>query len=167
MQINPVTTQANGVLSARLQALFVGDPTDATDKALIAAYGDPRVSLVGNGTFVGPVPGASPPGTFSFTFPTSEYYVGITTQMSSSTVRFMVALPSTPAPPPSPPTGAGYTPWCNPNSPAPQQGPLDCITPYPAAALDAWYTAMTNAITTALTALRNQPLPPVLPPVDI
>jgi hypothetical protein len=51
MQVTPVITQANGILSIRLQATFVGDPTDASDKALIAAYGDPQISLVGNGTF--------------------------------------------------------------------------------------------------------------------
>jgi hypothetical protein len=165
MQINPVVTQANGVISVRLQALFIGDTTDLSDKALIAAYGDPQVSLVGNGTFTGPVPEASPPATFSFTFPTSEFYVGITTKMSSNTVRFMTSLPSTPAPVGSP--VHSYTPWCNPNSPAGMQGPLDCITIYPAAALDIWYSAMLNEITAALTALRNQPLPGPLTPVDI
>lgn len=154
MQINPVVTQAGGVISVRLQALFIGDPTDATDKTLIAAYGDPQISLVGNGTFVGPVPNASPPATFSFTFPSSEYYVGITTRMSSQSLRFMTSLPTVP-------------PLGNPNAPAPMQGPLDCITIYPAAALDIWYTAMVNAITTAMTALRNlAPVPP-LPPVDV
>ncbi len=154
MQINPVVTQANGVISIRLQALFIGDPTDATDKALIAAYGDPQVSLVGNGTFTAPLPGSSPPSNFSFTFPTSEYYVGITTQMAGKTIRFMQSLPSTP-------------PLCNPNAPAPQQGQLDCITVYPAYALEAWYSAMVNSITAAMTALRNLSLVPSLPPVEV
>jgi len=154
MQINPVVTQAGGVISVRLQALFIGDPTDATDKTLIAAYGDPQISLVGNGTFVGPVPNSSPPATFSFTFPSSEYYVGITTRMSSQVLRFMTSLPTVP-------------PLGNPNAPASMQGPLDCITIYPAVALDIWYTAMVNAIITAMTALRNlAPVPP-LPPVDV
>jgi hypothetical protein len=154
MQVNPVITQANGVISIRLQALFIGDPDDATDKALIAAYGDPQVSLVGNGTFITPLPGSSPSVNFSFTFPTSEYFVGITTQMSGKTIKFMTSLPSTP-------------PLCNPNSSAPQQGPLDCLTMYPAYALEAWYAAMVNSITAALTALRNLSLVPSLPPVDI
>lgn len=164
MQINPVVTQAGGIISVRLQALFIGDSTDMSDKALIAAYGDPQISLVGSGTFTGPVPDASP-ATFSFTFPTTEYYVGITTKMSSNYVRFMTSLPSTPVPQGSP--VASFTPWCNPNSPAPIQGPLDCITIYPSAALDIWYSAMLNEITAALTALRNQPLPSPLTPVDI
>lgn len=155
MQINPVVTQAGGTLSIRLQALFIGDSTDANDKALIAALGDPQVSLVGNGTFTGPVPGnPSPPVNFSFTFPTSENFVGITTRMGSVSVRFMTALPTTP-------------PLGNPNCSAPIQGPLDCITPYPAAALQIWYDAMVNSITTAMTALRNQTLVPPLTPVDI
>ena len=154
MQITPVTTQANGIVSIRLQALFVGDPDDAQDKALIAAYGDPQVSLVGNGTFVAPLPGSSPPGNFSFTFPTNEYFVGITTQMSGKTIRFMQSLPSTP-------------PLNNPNASAPQQGPLDCITLYPAFALEAWYTAMVSSITSAMTALRNLSLVPALTPVDV
>jgi hypothetical protein len=154
MQITPVTTQANGVISIRLQALFVGDPDDAQDKALIAAYGDPQISLVGNGTFTAPLPGSSPPASFSFTFPTTEYFVGITTQMSGKTIKFMQSLPSTP-------------PLCNPNASAPVQGPLDCITVYPAYALEAWYTAMVSAITAALTALRNLSLVPPLTPVDV
>jgi hypothetical protein len=155
MQITPVVTQANGILSIRLQATFVGDPTDAQDKALIAAYGDPQISLVGNGTFANvPVPGSSPPAVFSFVFPCSQYYVGITTQMSSKTVKFMSALPSSP-------------PVNNPNRHAPIQGELDCITPYPSAALEAWWTAMQAEITVALTALRNQSLVPSLPSVDI
>jgi hypothetical protein len=149
-----VITQANGIISIRLTANFVGDHTDATDKALIAAYGDPQISLVGNGVFTAPLPGSSPPTNFSFTFPTTEYYVGITTKMSSKTIRFMQSLP-------------GVPPIDDPNRPAPQQGPLDCITVYPAFALEAWYTAMVNAITTALTALRNLSLVPALPPVDV
>ena len=154
MQINPVVTQANGIVSIRLQAVFINEPQDAMDKALITAYGDPQISLVGTGTFIAPLPGSSPPANFSFTFPTTEYYVGITTKMSSKTVRFMQSLPGAP-------------PLDDPNRPAPQQGPLDCITVYPAFALEAWYTAMVNAITTAMTALRNLSLVPALPPVDV
>jgi hypothetical protein len=165
MQINPVTTQAGGVISIRLQALFIGDPDDANDKALIAAYGDPQISLVGNGTFVGPVPGASPPANFSFTFPCSQYFVGITTQMSTKTVKFMVALPSSPVSGLSPVIYSN--PSYNPNSSAPIQGPLDSITPYPETARDIWYNAMVDAITTAMAALRNLPLPQPLPPVDV
>lgn len=158
MQINPIVTQANGVISIRLQAQFIGDVTDSEDKANIAAYGDPQISLVGNGTFNGTVPGSSPPAVFSFTFPSSEYYVGITTQMSTKTVRFMQSLP----PPPVNERVPGYCQGYHGG-----QGPLDCLTPYPAAALESWWVAMQNSINTALTALRNLSLVPPLGPVDL
>ena len=164
MLITPVVTQANGIIAIRLQATFVGDSTDPTDKQLIAALGDPEISLVGNGTFTGMVPGSSPPATFKFTFPTTQYYVGITTRMSGQAVRFMIALPASPAGWASPPNPES---WNNPNAPAPVQGELDCVTPYPGAAMEAWYQAMVDEITAAMTALRNQVLPPPPLPVDI
>src|ERR1700674_997164 len=99
MQIKAIVSQSNGVISVTLQALFVGDPTDLTDKQKIAAFGDPVVNIAGN--FADP---NNP--SFTFQFPTTELYVGITTQMSSYTARFMEALPST----------------VNPNQPAPIQG---------------------------------------------
>ena len=148
MQVNPVVTQASGVIMISLQALFVGDPADASDKAKIAGLGDPQISLVGNGTFTDP---SNP--SFTFTFPSTQDYVGITTEMSGSQVRFMLALPQ-------PPPG-------NPNQPAPTQGPLDCITPNPSQAAIVWYNAMISAIRAAMTALRNQSLVPVLSPATI
>ena len=47
MQIKAIVSQSNGIISVTLQALFVGDPTDATDKAKIAAFGDPVVNIAG------------------------------------------------------------------------------------------------------------------------
>ena len=158
MEINPVVTQANGVISIQLQALFVGDPTDANDKALIAAFGDPQISLVGSGTFTDNT--TMPP--FVFTFPTSELFVGITTQMQSKRTRFMLALPSQGGPH----TGAGSSLY-NPNQGAPRQGELDCITTNPSRAAQVWYDAMIAEITTAMTALRLQTIVPALPPTTI
>ena len=154
MKLNPVVTQANGVISISLQALFVGDATDASDKAKIAALGDPQVSLVGTGTFTDPGDTA-----FTFTFPTTEYYVGVTTQMSGSQIRFMTALPSG--------ADAHWTGGSNPNQLAPTQGPLDCITTDPSRATTLWYTAMGNAVSAAMTALRQQALVPTLTPRTI
>lgn len=149
MQIKPVVTQANGVITVTLQALFVGDPNDATDKQKIAAFGDPQISLVGNGVFTDP---NNP--SFTFTFPTSEKYVGITTQMSGYPVNFMLALPQPP-------------PLGDPDYHPHKQGPLDCITPNPSEAATVWYGAMLAAITTAMTALRAQQLVPVLSPASV
>ena len=146
MKVNPVVTQSSGVISVSLQALFVGDASDATDKAKIAALGDPQISLVGNGTFTDPNNTA-----FTFTFPTSEYYVGLTTQMSGLQVRFMLALPQVGSP----------------NQCAPVQGSLDCITTNPSDAAQVWYAAMVASITAAMQALRNQQLVPTLSPATV
>ncbi len=163
MEIKPVISQANGVISVQMQALFVGDPTDATDKALIAAFGDPLISLVGTGTFTVPLSISPPVSPFIFVFPITEYFVGITTQMSSKRTRFMLALP----------TQGGITPpytgssLYNPNQHALRQGELDCITTNPSFAAQSWVTAMINEITAAMTALRLQVLVPPLPPTTV
>src|SRR5271168_4741518 len=115
MLLTPIVTQANGIISVVIQATFNGAPTDQSDKALIAAFGDPVVNIAGN--FVDP---NNP--SFTFAFPLTELYVGITTQMSSYTAQFMEALPGPQ----------------NPNQPAPVQGPLDCITVNPSEAATAW-----------------------------
>lgn len=47
MLIHPVVQHLNGAVTVTLQASFVGDGTDATDKQRIGAYGDPLVNLVG------------------------------------------------------------------------------------------------------------------------
>lgn len=149
MKISPIITQANGIISLTLQALFVGDPTDASDKAKIAAFGDPVVNIAGS--FADP---NNP--SFTFQFPTTEQWVGITTQLSSLSVRFMEALPS----------------GINPNQPAPIQGPLDCITTNPSEAAQAWYNVMAGSgagsrIGQAMMQLRSNMLVPSLPSTTI
>jgi hypothetical protein len=148
MKITTVITQANGIISVVLQPSFVGDITDPTDKALIAAFGDPQVNIAGNFTDPSDT-------TFTFLFPTTEAYVGITTQLSSQTVRFMLALPTGP-----------------PNQAAPVQGPFDCITPNPSRAASVWQSVMaglggSSRIGQAMAALRSQSLVPSIPPITI
>jgi hypothetical protein len=139
MKLHPQVTQANGIISVKLIASFVGDPTDTVDKANIAAFGDPNVNLAG--TFADPLNPA-----FTFLFPATDIFVGITTQMQSQTARFMLALPSPQ----------------NPNQPAPIQGPLDCVTVNPSEAAEAWYTVMTQRIQQQMNILRQKVLVPTL-----
>lgn len=144
MKVQAIVTQANGVIQMKIQALFVGDMTDSTDKALIAAFGDPEVNLAG--TFTDPNNPA-----FTFQFPTTQNYVGITTQMSSITAQFMLALPGPQ----------------NPNQPAPIQGPMDCITTNPSEAAVAWFNIIVASIRQAMLNLRMQTLVPTINPVTI
>lgn len=144
MKVTPTVTQANGIITVKLTATFVGDPTDDSDKALIAAFGDPQVNLAG--TFQDPNNPA-----FRFLFPTTDQIVGITTQMLSFPVRFMLALPGPQ----------------NPNQPAPIQGPLDCVTQNPSEAATAWYNVMVQRITQSMNILRQKTLVPTLVPVTI
>jgi hypothetical protein len=148
MKIHAVVGQSNGVISVTLQALFVGDPTDASDKAKIAAFGDPVVNIAGN--FADP---QNP--SFTFQFPLTEMWVGITTQLSSQTARFMEALPGT----------------VNPNQPAPIQGPLDCITTNPSEAATAWANVLmaagTGRIAQAMMQLRTNVLVPTIPDTTV
>jgi hypothetical protein len=148
MQVKAIVSQSNGIISVTLQALFVGDPTDATDKAKIAAFGDPVVQIAGN--FVDPNNPA-----FTFAFPTTELWVGITTQLSSYTARFMEALPGPQ----------------NPNQPAPVQGPLDCVTINPSEAAQAWANVLmmpgTGRIAQSMMQLRSQMLVPTIPSTTV
>jgi hypothetical protein len=144
MRVTPVITQANGIISMNIQCTFVGDMTDANDKALIAAFGDPEVNIAGN--FTDP---NNP--SFTFQFPTTQNYVGITTQLSSQTARFMLALP-----------GAQ-----NPNQPAPIQGPMDCITINPSEAAQAWFNIIASSIRQVMNSLRGQSLVPTINPVTV
>ena len=139
MRIHTVVSQVGGVISLRLQAQFVGDTNDATDKSLIAAFGDPQVNIAGS--FVDPSD-----STFTFQMPTTEKYVGVTTQMGSNTANFMVALPQA----------------SNPNQVAPIQGPLDVINPNPSRAAEVWQTVVVNRITQVMATLRAQvPVPSI------
>src|SRR5271154_2044156 len=148
MLLTPIVTQANGIISVVIQATFNGAPTDASDKAKIAAFGDPVVNIAGN--FVDP---NNPQ--FTFAFPTTELWVGITTQMSSYTARFMEALPGP----------------VNPNQPAPIQGPLDCITVNPSEAAQAWANILmmpgTGRIAQAMMQLRSNMLVPTIAPTTV
>jgi hypothetical protein len=148
MQVEAIVSQSNGIISVTLQALFIGDQTDASDKQKIAAFGDPQVNIAGN--FVDP---NNP--VFTFAFPLTELYVGITTQMSSYTARFMEALPGP----------------INPNQPAPIQGPLDCITVNPSEAATAWANVLmmpgTGRIAQSMMQLRSMMIVPPIAPTTI
>jgi len=148
MQVKAIVSQSNGVISVTLQALFVGSPQDASDKSKIAAFGDPVVNIAGN--FTDPNNPA-----FTFAFPTTEMWVGITTQMSSYTAQFMEALPGPQ----------------NPNQPAPIQGPLDCVTINPSEAAQAWANILmmpgSGRIAQSMAILRAQMLVPVINPTTI
>lgn len=144
MKVNAVVTQANGIISVKIQTVFVGDMTDGQDRALIAAFGDPEVNIAGSFT--------DPNNTaFTFQFPTTQNYVGITTQLSGQVANFMFALPNAQ----------------NPNQPAPIQGPMDCVTTNPSEAAVAWFNVVVTGIQSAMTALRAKTLVPVLNPVTI
>jgi hypothetical protein len=145
MKIHPVITQQNGIISVVLQASFVGDVNDTTDKSKILAFGDPQVNIAG--TFTDP----NPPGTFSFQFPTTQLLVGITTQLQNYTAQFMTALPPSPGP----------------NQPVPVQGPLQVVTTDPAKAAQIWYSVMaslgpSSRIGQAIQSLRAQSVVPSL-----
>jgi hypothetical protein len=148
MQVKAIVSQSNGIISVTLQALFVGDQTDASDKQKIAAFGDPQVQIAGN--FVDP---NNP--SFTFAFPLTELYVGITTQLSSYTARFMEALPGPQ----------------NPNQPAPVQGPLDCVTINPSEAATAWANVLmmpgTGRIAQSMMQLRSMMIVPPIAPTTI
>lgn len=143
MKIHTVVTQANGAIIVVLQPSFVGDMTDANDKALIAAFGDPQVNIAG--TFVDPNNNS-----FTFMFPTTENYVGVTTQLSSQQATFMLALPSGP-----------------PNQPAPTQGAMSCITTNPSEAATAWQSVVVSRIASAFAALRAKTLVPTISDVTV
>lgn len=125
MQIHPIVQHLNSVVSVTLQAMYVGDVNDETDKSRIAAYGDPKVNLAG--AFIDPVGGV-----FTFTFPVSEFYKGITTELAAAPVRFMTQLP----------VGVGT------------QLPTDCITSDPVAAATAWVAVMDSRIEAKMVTLR-------------
>jgi hypothetical protein len=144
MQINPTVSQYNGIISVKISCVFVGAITDVSDRQLISAYGDPQINVAG--TFTDP---SNP--VFTFAFPTTQLYLGVTSQLSSQVANFMLALPG-----PS-----------NPNQPSPIQGPLDCVTTNPREAADAWYAIMCTSIQNAMTALRAQTLIPTLNPVTV
>ncbi len=143
MLVHTIVTQTAGIIQVVIQCSFNGNPSpqqDATDKAKIGAFGDPDINIAGS--FTDPNNNQ-----FTFQFPTTELWVGVTTELSSQTARFYVALPNTTAP--------GQVP--------PVQGPMDCITNNPSEAAQAWVTVVTSRISQAMMNLRQQTLPPVIP----
>jgi hypothetical protein len=147
MLIHTIIGQNQGIISVTVQCSFNGQPSpqqDAIDKSKISAFGDPPINIAGN--FTDPNNNQ-----FTFQFPTTELWVGVTTQLSSQTARFYVALPATTVPGQCPPV----------------QGPLDCITPNPSEAADAWVDVIQSRISQAMLALRLQMLVPVIPDVYV
>lgn len=129
MQVHPTVTHQNGTVSVQLSAKFVGDLTDVDDQTRIAAYGDPLINL--GGTFTDPLD-----NTFTFNTTSSDYYVKLTTEMSSKLVRFFKALPQ---------AATGTTT---------SLAPLDVITSDPVKAATAYNTVVGNRIAAAMTILR-------------
>lgn len=130
MKIHPEIVHLNGVVSVVLKPQFLGDPTDADDRARIAAYGDPKVNMGGQFAGTGdPAP--------IYTTGAPEVWVALTTEMPSKVVRFMTRLPDAVL-----------------GQPAPAQGPLDVITTDPVAAATVYVAAIQARIASAVGALR-------------
>ncbi len=136
MKFHPVVVSLNGVVTVQLQAQFIGDSTDATDKTYIQGYGDPQVNLAGNFS-----DGATPTP-FTFATASQSQYVGLTTAMQGQTARFMTQLPP-----------------AQPGQPLPVAGPLDVITANPAKAAQVWTEAIQARCAAAMVALRALPAP--------
>jgi hypothetical protein len=127
MLVHPVVSHQNSIVSVQLNAKFVGDITDADDQRRIAAYGDPLINL--GGTFVD--------SGFTFNTTASDYYVKLTTEMSSKAIRFFQAIPQ---------AAPGQT--------AAQLGPLDVVTADPVHAATYYTTQIGNRIQAAMVTLR-------------
>ena len=81
---------------------------------------------------------------FSFAFPASDLYAGVTTQLQGYTARFMTQLPV-------PAVGI----------PVAIAGPLDCVTSDPSGAAQYWITQVEGRISDLMVALRQRtPLGP-------
>lgn len=140
MLVHAIVGQNTGMITVVIQCSFNSSPSpqqDATDTQKIGAFGDPEINIAG--TFTDPNNNQ-----FTFQFPQTEQWVGITTTLSSQTARFYTALPATTAP--------GQVP--------PVQGALDCITPNPSEAATAWVSVITSRIQQAMMALRLKMLTP-------
>jgi hypothetical protein len=130
MKIHPQITHLNGIVSVVFTAQFVGDPTDASDRDHITAYGDPLVNLGGSFS-----DGATPtPFTFSTGSP--EVWTHLTTEMQGKVVRFMSQIP---------PAQNGQSALA---------GPLDVVTSDPVTAATLYVTAIQARIATVMGQLR-------------
>lgn len=168
MRVSNTVTQVNGVIQVVLSATFVGDPTDASDKQKIAAFGDPIVNLTGR-LLTDP----NNPG-FTFGFQSDQVNVGLTTQMQNYVVRFLTGLPPVPPPPPGQPVVPS---WFEHNrhrehheAGISRLGPTDCVVANEAAqneAATAWVNIMVARITAAMTLLRSGVVLPSIPPSTV
>lgn len=130
MKIHPEVTHLNGIVSVSLKAQFLGDATDADDRARMSAYGAPLINLGGQFSGVGdPAP--------VYVTGAPEVWVKLDTELSGKVTRFMTRLPDAVA-----------------GQPTPVQGPLDVITPDPVAAATAYVTAIQARIASAMGVLR-------------
>lgn len=131
MRIHPELQHQDGVVSVSLKVQFVGDLTDADDRARIFAHGDPLINLGGQFS----AQAGDPPPVYKTG--ASELWVGLTRQMPGKVIRFMRALPE-------PTLGQS----------APGQGPLDVIAQDPVAAATIYVAAIQARIASALATLR-------------
>lgn len=150
MKVHPQVVHNSGIVTVTMQATFIGDPTDAGDQQRITAYGDPKINL--GGLFTDPSD-----STFAFTFPASELYVGVTTQLQNFPARFFTSLPLIPQ------TGSNWNPFAptatgNPfatrSHPGLQQGDLDSVVTDPVRAATIWAAAIDTRVQAAMVTLR-------------
>lgn len=129
MLLHPVVTHQNNIVNVQMTTKFTGEVTDAGDQQRIAAYGDPIINL--GGTFVDPMDSS-----FSFSTAASDYYVKMTSEMSSKATRFFKSLPQ---------TVSGQ---------APVLAPLDVITTDPVRAATLYNSIIGDRVNNAMVALR-------------
>lgn len=125
--------------TAQIVTLFGNFPPTTTNGGVIRAAGGSSATATAGGPFT--FSGGAPAFTqaFSFQFPASDLYVGVTTQLQGFTARFMTQLPP-------PPLGI----------PATVAGPLDCVTSDPQHAAKYWITTLEGRIASLMTALRQR-----------
>jgi hypothetical protein len=148
-----ITTTADAVVVDILS--LSATRTTAEIKTLFDTYGATRANTSSGGVVLatggsstpavtgGPFDfsGGAPAYTasFSFGFPASDYYVGVTTQMAAYQARFMTQLPV-------PALGI----------PAAVAGPLDCITSDTKRAAQFWIDSIESRISDLMIALRQR-----------
>ena len=153
---NIAVSVSGNVLQVEIQNASAAIRTRADIVALFANYpantittdgGTTTAVLTGSNTTattdVDPVDfaGGSPSyqAAFSFLFPASDLYAGVTTQMAGYTARFMTQLPPAPF-----------------GIPATVAGSLDCVTSDPQHAAQYWITTVESRIGTLMTQLRQR-----------
>ena len=91
---------------------------------------------------------------FQFSFPASDLYVGVTTQMQGYTARFMTQLP--PAPRGIPEEHWEYEHRYHPHHGHHTHGSLDCVTSDPQHAATFWIATIESRISDLMVALRQR-----------